>query len=219
MIKPLPLLGIAAAMLALAGCRSGNVPELYRPGSTPTWRTVASPGAGAGVRTDPAEERTQVLVRTSMGSFTIELFEEQAPVSTANFLAYVDRGFYDGTLFHRVIPGFMVQGGGFVTGMVEKATEAPIENESDNGLANRRGTVAMARTSDLDSAAAQFFVNLVDNAFLNGGSLGDGYTVFGRVVEGMEVVDQIATVPTATSGNYDDVPVEPVFIVTARRTQ
>jgi cyclophilin family peptidyl-prolyl cis-trans isomerase len=145
--------------------------------------------------------------------FTIELFEGEAPVSTENFLRYIDAGHYDETIFHRVISGFMVQGGGFTKGMREKVTSGTIINESNNGLANRRGTVAMARTSDPNSASAQFFVNVVDNTFLNGGSRSDGYAVFGRVIDGMSVVDQIASQDTGEG----DVPVETVEILSARR--
>lgn len=214
MSKPFPLLALSVIAMMLVGCSSRPIPDLYEPGDIPTWRTVKTPGSG-----DPAAaERPQVVLNTSMGDIVIELYEEHAPLSTDNFLQYVGAGHYDNVLFHRVIPGFMVQGGGFSVGLVERPTRAPIPNESDNGLRNRRGTVAMARTSDPDSATAQFFINLVDNAFLDpSGGGADGYAVFGRVVQGMSVVDAIANVQTESRGGMDDVPVENVRIVTARR--
>jgi cyclophilin family peptidyl-prolyl cis-trans isomerase len=212
MLKPFPLLALGAVLLTFAGCRSRPVPELYEPGDIPTWRTVET----AGARTT-AEERPLVVLNTSQGSITIELFEALSPETTSNFLEYVESGFYDGTVFHRVIPGFMIQGGGFSPEMEEKPTRAPITNESNNGLDNRRGTVAMARTSDPDSATAQFFINLVDNAFLDATVGSEGYAVFARVVEGMGVVDEIANVATARRGTHDDVPLTPVLITSARR--
>ncbi len=159
-----------------------------------------------------------IRFETTLGSFTIELDEASAPVTTANFLKYVDAGHFDGTIFHRVIPGFMVQGGGFTEDMSQKATGAPIRNEADNGLRNRRGTLAMARTNDPHSATAQFFVNLVDNAFLDQRPGNAGYAVFGRVTDGMDVVDAIAAVKTGRHRGHDDVPLEPVVVNSARRT-
>lgn len=214
MLKPLSLLGILAMLVAFAGCRSRPEPELYRPGDIPTWRTVDDAAASARQN----EERPEVVLNTTAGQVTIELYEEQAPNTTRNFLRYVNEGFYDGTIFHRVIPGFMVQGGGFTPDLNEKETREAIPSEANNGLTNRRGTLAMARTDDPDSATSQFFVNLVDNAFLNQRVGSEGYTVFGRVIAGMEVVDQIATVETATEGPHDDVPVDPVIIMTARQS-
>jgi cyclophilin family peptidyl-prolyl cis-trans isomerase len=134
-----------------------------------------------------------------------------------NFLTYVDAGFFDGTVFHRVIPGFMVQGGGMDAELRQKATRAPIANEAGNGLKNTRGTLAMARTSDVNSATAQFFINLADNAFLDHGARDFGYAVFGRVTQGMEVVDAIAKVKTGRKGHHDDVPVQPVLLSQVRR--
>ncbi|MFM8516311.1 MAG: peptidylprolyl isomerase, partial [Nevskiaceae bacterium] len=134
--------------------------------------------------------------KTTAGDFTVELFTKEAPESSANFLKYVDDGHYDGTLFHRVIPNFMIQGGGFAAGMEQKSTRPPIRNEATNGLENLRGTLAMARTNDIHSATAQFFINLVDNDFLNHSPGNYGYAVFGRVTSGMEIVDAIAGVPT-----------------------
>jgi peptidyl-prolyl cis-trans isomerase B (cyclophilin B) len=160
-------------------------------------------------------------VVTSLGTFAIALDPARAPGSVANFLRYVDAKHYDGTLFHRVIPTFMVQGGGFDQRLEKKPVAAPIANEADNGLKNTRGTVAMARTSDPHSATAQFFVNVADNAFLDHQAkdgVGWGYAVFGRVIEGMDVVDQIKAVKTGASGPFaKDAPVQPVVITQARR--
>nr|WP_084517196.1 peptidylprolyl isomerase [Desulfatiglans anilini] len=157
-----------------------------------------------------------VVLKTSLGDIQIELFPEQAPISVQNFLTYVKTGFYNGTIFHRVIPGFMIQGGGMTPKMQEKPARPPIKNEADNGLKNTRGTLAMARTQIKDSATAQFFINLVDNDFLDHGERDFGYAVFGKVVEGMDVVDKIAAVPTGSSGMHQDVPLKPVLIESAR---
>ena len=149
------------------------------------------------------------------GIITLELDAEKAPKSTANFLAYVNKGHYNNTVFHRVIPGFMVQGGGFEPGMTQKGTDAPIDNEANNGLKNNNYTVAMARTNDPHSATAQFFINVADNAFLNHTAIsaqGWGYAVFGKVVSGADVVDKIKAVKTGRKGFHDDVPVEDVVI-------
>jgi peptidyl-prolyl cis-trans isomerase B (cyclophilin B) len=162
----------------------------------------------------------KVIFKTTQGDIVIELFAAQAPETVKNFLQYVDDRFYDGTVFHRVIPDFMIQGGGFTRDMRQKATRDAIPNEADNGLKNVRGTLAMARTSDPHSATAQFFINTVDNDFLNFRSQdrqGWGYAVFGRVIEGMAVVDAIAGVRTGQSGMHRDVPLEPVVIESARR--
>jgi peptidyl-prolyl cis-trans isomerase B (cyclophilin B) len=150
-----------------------------------------------------------------LGVITLELDAEKAPKSTANFLAYVNKGHYDNTVFHRVIPGFMVQGGGFEPGMKQKSSDAPIDNEANNGLKNNNYTVAMARTNDPHSATAQFFINVADNAFLSHTAIsaqGWGYAVFGKVVAGSEVVDKIKAVKTGRKGFHDDVPVEDVVI-------
>jgi peptidyl-prolyl cis-trans isomerase B (cyclophilin B) len=151
---------------------------------------------------------------TSLGSLRIELDDASAPVSVSNFLAYVAKGHYDNTVFHRVIPGFMIQGGGFEPGMKQKATDKPIANEAKNGLKNRKNTLAMARTSDPHSATAQFFINTIDNGFLDNDRSQDGwgYAVFGRVVAGTEVVDAIEKVRTGRKGFHDDVPLEDVRI-------
>jgi len=165
-----------------------------------------------------SEQNPVVLMQTSMGEITIELDAAKAPVTVANFLDYVKDGFYDGTIFHRVIENFMVQGGGMTADMKQKKTRAPIKNEADNGLQNLRGTIAMARTQVVDSATAQFFINVVDNDFLNHQGktpMGYGYAVFGRVTQGMETVDAIRRVPTGSSGMHQDVPKEPVSITKA----
>lgn len=155
-----------------------------------------------------------VLISTSMGDIKIQLFEKDAPETVKNFLAYVNDKFYDGTVFHRVIPGFMIQGGGFTSEMQQKQTKPPIKNESSNGLKNDTYTLAMARTNVPDSATSQFFINVKSNDFLNKASAQDGvgYAVFGKVIEGTEVVDKIAGVQTGRKGMYSDVPVEPVVI-------
>jgi len=153
-----------------------------------------------------------IVMETSVGTMKIELFAEQAPLTCENFLNYVRDGFYDGTIFHRVIPGFMIQGGGMNETMREKPTGRSIKNEADNGLKNQRGTLAMARTQAVDSATSQFFINLRDNVFLDHGARDFGYAVFARVVEGLEVVDSIAGVATGSFGFHQDVPKEPVLI-------
>ncbi len=162
-----------------------------------------------------------VLIETSMGNILIELDTQNAPVSSENFLAYVDEGYYVGTTFHRVIPNFMIQGGGITEDMSDKpSSRAPIENEAQNGLRNDRGTLAMARTSDPHSATSQFFINHADNDFLNFTSesmQGWGYAVFGKVVEGMDVVDNIARVGTGNQGMHQNVPLEPIMITGASR--
>jgi len=158
-----------------------------------------------------------VILETSMGDVTIELYQDDSPISVENFLKYVDDGFFDGTIFHRVIPNFMIQGGGFTEDMNQKTTQAAIKNEAKNGLKNERGTLAMARTSVVDSATSQFFINHGDNDFLNNSARDFGYAVFGKVVEGMDVVDAMAGVKTGKHGPHDDVPKEPVVIRSARR--
>lgn len=160
-----------------------------------------------------------VVLDTSLGKITIELFADKAPITVKNFLQYVDDKFYDGTIFHRVIADFMIQGGGLTPGLLEKRTRAPIKNESDNGLSNERGTIAMARTSEPDSATAQFFINVVNNARLDKKNAMDkvGYAVFGRVIDGMNVVDQIRQVQTEERGGHEDVPVKDIVIRSVRR--
>jgi len=158
-----------------------------------------------------------VKLETSMGEIVIELNEQAAPITVKNFLEYVTKGFYDGTIFHRVIPGFMIQGGGLTNKLVEKETRDPIINAARGGLSNMRGTLTMARTNDPDSATSQFFINHSDNEFLNYvNSNQAGYAVFGKVTEGMDVVDAIASIKTSTQKGMDDVPVEPVIIISAK---
>ena len=160
----------------------------------------------------------KVCLDTNHGKIVIELNADKAPISTENFLNYVKDEFFNSTIFHRVIPGFMIQGGGFLEDMTQKPTKANIKNEADNGLPNKRGSIAMARTPDPDSASSQFFINLKDNSFLNYSAptaQGWGYAVFGEVVEGMDVVDSIAGVATGNTMGHGDVPVEPVIIHSA----
>ena len=160
-----------------------------------------------------------IIIETSMGDITVELHQDRAPKTVANFLEYVKAGFYKDTVFHRVIKGFMIQGGGLTVDMKQKPTRPPIENEATNGERNERGTIAMARTSDVHSATAQFFINTVDNSFLDHRSKSPdrfGYCVFGKVKSGMEVVDKIESVATETKGMYRDVPVKPVIIKDVR---
>jgi peptidyl-prolyl cis-trans isomerase A (cyclophilin A) len=154
---------------------------------------------------------------TSHGSFTVELFPAEAPQTVENFLRYVDESFFDGTVFHRIVPGFVIQGGGLTAELRPKKTREPIQNEAHNGLKNLRGTLSMARTNDIHSATSQFFVNLADNAFLDHRPGQHGYAVFGRVTSGMDVIDRIAAVHTGRRKGYDDVPLEDVVITSARR--
>jgi peptidyl-prolyl cis-trans isomerase A (cyclophilin A) len=178
--------------------------------SAPAWSADAAKPAGG---------KPMVVFETSLGDITIELDAEKAPVTVKNFLSYVDSGYYDGTIFHRVIPNFMVQGGGFTADMKQKQTQAPIQNEAKNGLKNVRGSLSMARTSDINSATSQFFINVNDNAFLDHGSRDYGYAVFAKVVDGMDVVDKIVSVPTTSKGGHQDVPKEPVVINKAYRKE
>ncbi len=160
-----------------------------------------------------------ITFETSKGTFQIELDGKAAPISAANFVSYVKKGHYDGTIFHRVIPGFMVQGGGFTPDMKQKAVDAPIKNEATNGLKNLRGTVAMARTGVIDSATCQFFVNVVDNGFLDHKTpdqRGYGYAVIGKVTTGMDVVDEIVKVRSGTVAGHENVPLEPITITSAK---
>jgi cyclophilin family peptidyl-prolyl cis-trans isomerase len=186
------------------------------------WFAFAAAGFFAASMALQAAGNPQVLLKTSKGDITIELFQDKAPISVKNFLSYVDEKSYDGTIFHRVIKGFMVQGGGMTADMHEKSSKPAIKNEAGNGLKNLRGTLAMARTPEIDSATSQFFINLVDNAFLDH-QKGDpdkfGYAVFGKVVAGMDVVDAMAAVPTGSKGMHRDVPREPITIISATRVE
>lgn len=197
-----------AALLPLAA--------LAQEATAPAAEKTASEAA-----TEAAVPATRVAITTNMGRMVVELDAAKAPKSVANFLQYVDSGFYDGTVFHRVIGNFMIQGGGFSTDLQRKPTKAPIPNEANNGLSNLRGTVAMARTSDPNSATSQFFINTVDNPRLDFVSEQNaytwGYAVFGKVVEGMDVVDRIRQVPTGSMGPFQDVPRTPVLIESVRR--
>lgn len=174
---------------------------------------------GAGI--SYAEENPVLVLKTSLGDITIELFEKEAPLSTKNFIEYAESGHYDGTIFHRIIDGFMIQGGGFSADMRQKKTNAPIKNESSNGLENKKYTLAMARTSAPDSATSQFFINTVDNDFLDRKKARDGvgYAVFGKVVDGIEVVDKMSRVKTTTKSGMQDVPVETISIEKVERVK
>ncbi|REJ85462.1 MAG: peptidyl-prolyl cis-trans isomerase [Acidobacteria bacterium] len=203
--------GVAALAVALAAAAT-----LWASGATGQEGTESASGQPAAAASPP-----QVTIETSMGAILIELDPVNAPLSTANFLEYVRAGFYDGTVFHRVIDGFMIQGGGFTEDLMKKPTRDPVRNESGNGLSNARGTIAMARTNDPHSATAQFYINQVDNPALDKANAGEwGYTVFGRVLEGMDVVDAIAKVATGPRPNgMNNVPREPVTIVSATVAQ
>lgn len=189
------------------------------------WMMTASLISVSGVSADEVPRTQQpalpsVILETSEGNIRVELWQDKAPVTVQNFLQYVDEGFYNGTIFHRVIDGFMIQGGGFTPDMQQKQTRAPIKNEATADLKNDRGTIAMARTGVVDSATAQFFINVQDNPNLNHKDetpRGFGYAVFGRVVEGMDVVDKIKKVATSSSGMHQNVPAKPVVIQQARR--
>jgi peptidyl-prolyl cis-trans isomerase A (cyclophilin A) len=158
-----------------------------------------------------------IRFETSLGDFTIEFFEKEAPLSVANFTSYIDDGHFDGTIFHRIVPGFVIQGGGFTEDMTQKKVKAPVKNEADNGLKNKRGTLSMARTNDINSATSQFFVNLKDNDFLDHSRGNFGYAVFAEVTQGMDVIDKIAAVATGRKKGFDDVPVEAVIMKSVRR--
>ncbi|NUF35963.1 peptidyl-prolyl cis-trans isomerase, partial [Acinetobacter oleivorans] len=153
---------------------------------------------------------TLVEMQTNLGNIEIQLYDEKAPISVKNFKTYIKSNFYKDTIFHRVIPGFMAQGGGLTANMQEKTTRAPIKNEAGNGIANTRGTLAMARTANPDSATSQFFINVADNSFLNRSAGNAGYAVFGKVIKGMDVVDRIVKVPTTNDGMHQNVPKQPI---------
>jgi cyclophilin family peptidyl-prolyl cis-trans isomerase len=158
-----------------------------------------------------------IRFETTLGNFTVELYDDKAPLSAENFLKYVDEGFFDGTVFHRIVPGFVIQGGGFTEDMTQKKTHSPVKNEADNGVKNTRGTLSMARTNDINSATSQFFVNLKDNDFLDHTRGNFGYAVFGKVTEGMDVIDKIAAVKTGRRRGFEDVPLDPVIMTSVRR--
>jgi peptidyl-prolyl cis-trans isomerase B (cyclophilin B) len=175
------------------------------------------PAASEGPASGGEKKNPVVVMETSMGKITIELFEDKAPITVKNFLRYVDEKHYDSTIFHRVIENFMIQGGGFDTGFKQRETFKPIKNEASNGLSNKRGTIAMARTNDPDSATAQFFINVKDNAGLDRNEESAGYAVFGQVTDGMDVVDKIKKVETGVRKGHKDVPVEDVVIKSVKR--
>jgi cyclophilin family peptidyl-prolyl cis-trans isomerase len=169
-----------------------------------------------------AQESPVIEIETTMGNIKIELRPDLTPLTVENFLRYIDNNYYDGLIFHRVISGFMIQGGGFDANMVQKSTYDPIKNEADTGISNARGTISMARTNVVDSATSQFFINLVNNGNLdhrNTSASGYGYTAFGDVIEGLDVIDQIAGVPTGSERGYSDVPLEPVTIISVKRSE
>jgi len=172
--------------------------------------------------TQAAQPNPKIIMKTSKGDITLELFADKAPITVQNFLSYVDENFYDGTIFHRVIKGFMIQGGGLTPDLIEKPTKPPIKNEAANGLKNKRGTITMARMPEIDSATCQFFINHVDNSFLDhkdNTAGGFGYAVFGKVIEGMDVVDAIANSKTMTRGGMNDVPRETILIISIRHLE
>ena len=211
-------LTVALAGGSLAGAQETlGAPPM--PGDEATTVAAAAEPAPA---PEQAKETDMVLIKTTLGDIKVKLAADKAPLTVANFLAYVDAKHYDGTIFHRVIDGFMIQGGGFDANMRQKPTQAPIKNEAANGLRNKRGTLAMARTMVVDSATSQFFINVKDNGFLDFRSpdpQGFGYCVFGEVVEGMDVVDQIKGVRTGVKAGMSDVPLETVAIVSVTRVQ
>ena len=203
----------ALGLMMTMGCGGGSPPPPAEE-PAPAEEKPAAETAPAPTGTNPMVE-----MRTSLGTMKIELYPEKAPKTAENFLRYAREGFYDGTIFHRVISGFMIQGGGFTPDMLEKETRAPIANEASNGLKNVRGSLAMARTGDPHSASSQFFINTVDNPFLDFTAetvQGYGYAVFGEVVEGLETLDAIKKVSTGSRDGYDDVPVDPVVIESVR---
>jgi peptidyl-prolyl cis-trans isomerase A (cyclophilin A) len=212
LLKVLSVLLLAGLVVSLSG-----VSQAWAQEKAPEKAVTPSEKSAA-----PQEKSTNpmVMFKTTLGNFKIELFEKEAPITVKNFLGYVDKKYFDGTIFHRVIPGFVIQGGGFDKDMMQKAHEAPIQNEAKNGLKNLKGTLSMARTPDIGSATSQFFVNLVDNPPLD--HTGDtpaayGYAVFGKVVEGWPVIEKIAAVKTATRGQFENVPVEPIVVISATR--
>ncbi len=211
---------VTSLLIYSAAC-TGSHPKADSPPDSRTAATAASQNSGTPSVEANGSVGDTVVIKTNKGEITVELNREKAPISVANFLSYVDKGFYDGTIFHRVIPGFMIQGGGFDTGYKKKPTDAAVKNEAGNGLTNDNGTIAMARTSVVDSATSQFFINLVDNRFLNHKSDRAneyGYAVFGKVVDGADVVKSIAAAPTGNRGGpFTNAPIAQVVIESIRR--
>lgn len=212
----------ALGLMVTIGCGGGSPPppaEEPKEAPAPPVPTAPSKEEPAASPATPSTGNPMVEMRTSLGTMKIELYPDKAPKTVENFLQYAREGFYDGTVFHRVISGFMIQGGGFTPDMSEKETRAPIENEASNGLKNVRGSIAMARTGDPHSASSQFFINTVDNPGLDFTAetvQGFGYAVFGQVVEGLETLDAIKKVSTGSRGGHDDVPADPVVIESVR---
>lgn len=222
---------VGGLALAAGGCKNktddsyeGKVksdsPSGAQPGAMPS-DPGARPSSAATAPAKPMGKNPQVVLKTSLGNIHLELDAEKAPITVKNYLRYVQDKFYDNTIFHRVMPNFMIQGGGLTHDMQKKPTRAPIKNEAKNGLSNTRGTLAMARTSQPDSATAQFFINVTNNQRLDhrGPGPGYGYCVFGRVIKGMDVVDKIRNTPTGVRGGRPNVPQKPVFILQARRVK
>ena len=187
--------------------------------ASPSFSQEAKPATKPKPEPAAATTPVKIIFETTKGTIELELDPVKAPISTANFVNYVKKGHYDGTIFHRVIPGFMIQGGGFTADMQQKPTDAPIKNEAANGLKNLRGAICMARTNVVDSATCQFFINVKDNDFLNYSSpdpRGYGYAVFGKVTKGLDVIDAIVSVPTTSKNGHGDVPVDPISITSAK---
>ena len=204
----IPLIAVIGGVFLLTSCGNKEVQKA----------TKTEPEKEVTISSDVSKPTDRVLFKTSMGEIEFQLYPDKAPVSVKNFIEYVKSGFYNGTIFHRVIPGFMIQGGGLTAGLQRKQTRAPIVNEAVNGLQNLRGTLSYARLPSIDSATSQFFINLVDNTRLDHRNTtpdGYGYAVFGKVVRGMDVVDAIAAVETGSQRGMDDVPVKPVVIESA----
>jgi peptidyl-prolyl cis-trans isomerase A (cyclophilin A) len=212
MRKWYPLILAVVILFGATACRSKKELALLKPGETEVWQTV-----NRGELRQYAQNLPHVELETTLGTIVIELFDDQAPVSVANFLDYVESGFYVGTIFHRVEPGMVVQGGGYTATMERKETNDPIINEAGNGLRNLRGTVGVARTQEMASGTSQFYVNLVDNPGFNGNGRTSGYAVFGRIYSGMDVIDTMATLETGRQGGLGNVPIESVIITSAKR--
>jgi len=208
--------------MAFAGGSAAAAPDETTPPSPAAATATETAAPEATPAPEQAKETDMVIIKTTLGDIKVKLAADKAPLTVANFLAYVDAGFYNGTIFHRVIDGFMIQGGGFDASMNQKPTRAPIKNEAANGLQNKRGTLAMARTMVVDSATAQFFINVKDNGFLDfraPNPQGFGYCVFGEVVAGMDVVDKIKGVRTGIKAGMQDVPLETVEILSVTRAE
>ena len=211
--KVLPVIMLITLVMLIWGCEQKEPKQSEQKQNE---QKIVDQQGSENKKSDTQGGNPMVIMSTSMGDIKIELYRDKSPITVENFLTYVNDRFYDGSIFHRVIPGFMIQGGGFAPEMQQKATKLPIKNEASNGLNNDTGTIAMARTSVVDSATSQFFINLTDNDFLNHGNRDFGYAVFGKVVEGMDVVNKIAGVKTGNQGMNRDVPLEPVVVESIR---